>query len=31
MRGHGGVTARVLTGGRLRIGDAIVAGPPDAV
>jgi MOSC domain-containing protein YiiM len=30
MRGHGGVTARVLTGGRLRIGDAIVAGPPDA-
>jgi MOSC domain-containing protein YiiM len=29
MRGHGGVTARVLTSGRLRVGDAVVAGPPD--
>jgi MOSC domain-containing protein YiiM len=30
MRGHGGVTARVLRGGRLRVGDALRAGPPDA-
>ena len=29
MRGHGGITARVVTGGRMRIGDALVVEPAD--
>lgn len=31
MRGHGGLTARVLTDGRLQVGDGVAAPPADAL
>lgn len=31
MRGHGGILARVLEGGELRIGDEVIASPSDGV
>jgi MOSC domain-containing protein YiiM len=31
MRGHGGITARVLEEGRIAVGDAVEALPPDPV